>query len=44
MKNVTRVLALLPHPDDIEILCAGTLLALQPGRLRNPLRQHDARR
>ncbi len=24
----TRVLALLPHPDDIEILCAGTLLRL----------------
>jgi LmbE family N-acetylglucosaminyl deacetylase len=24
-----RVLALMPHPDDIEILCAGTLLRLQ---------------
>ena len=24
-----RVLALLPHPDDIEILCAGTLCLLQ---------------
>lgn len=25
----TRVLALLPHPDDIEILCAGTLVRLR---------------
>jgi LmbE family N-acetylglucosaminyl deacetylase len=24
-----RVLALMPHPDDIEILCAGTLIRLQ---------------
>ena len=24
----TRVLAIMPHPDDIEILCAGTLLRL----------------
>ena len=26
--NNKRVLALMPHPDDIEILCAGTLLRL----------------
>lgn len=25
----TRVLAIMPHPDDVEILCAGTLLRLQ---------------
>lgn len=25
----TRVLAIMPHPDDIEILCAGTLLRLR---------------
>src|SRR5438093_1299693 len=24
-----RVLAIMPHPDDIEILCAGTLLRLR---------------
>ncbi|MBW3638172.1 MAG: PIG-L family deacetylase, partial [Armatimonadetes bacterium] len=24
-----RVVALMPHPDDIEILCAGTLLRLK---------------
>lgn len=29
MANNPRVLALMPHPDDIEILCAGTLLRLQ---------------
>jgi LmbE family N-acetylglucosaminyl deacetylase len=28
MSNL-RVLALMPHPDDIEILCAGTLLRLK---------------
>ena len=28
MQN-NRVLALMPHPDDIEILCAGTLIRLQ---------------
>ncbi|HLV81967.1 MAG TPA: PIG-L family deacetylase, partial [Chthonomonadaceae bacterium] len=27
--NNRRVLALLPHPDDCEILCAGTLLRLK---------------
>src|SRR5580700_6758984 len=27
MQNL-RVLALMPHPDDIEILCAGTLIRL----------------
>lgn len=30
MNNANRrVLALLPHPDDVEILCAGTLLRLR---------------
>ena len=24
-----RVLAIMPHPDDIEILCAGTLVRLR---------------
>ena len=28
MQNL-RVLALMPHPDDIEILCAGTLIRLK---------------
>ncbi|MEO6907936.1 MAG: PIG-L family deacetylase, partial [Abditibacteriaceae bacterium] len=28
MQN-NRVLALMPHPDDIEILCAGTLIRLK---------------
>jgi LmbE family N-acetylglucosaminyl deacetylase len=27
--NNNRVLAVMPHPDDIEILCAGTLLRLR---------------
>ena len=29
MPENRRVLALMPHPDDIEILCAGTLLRLK---------------
>ena len=29
MTQARRVLALMPHPDDIEILCAGTLLRLR---------------
>jgi LmbE family N-acetylglucosaminyl deacetylase len=29
MMENQRVLALMPHPDDIEILCAGTLLRLK---------------
>ncbi len=29
MAENLRVLALMPHPDDIEILCAGTLLLLK---------------
>jgi N-acetylglucosamine malate deacetylase 1 len=29
MAENKRVLALMPHPDDIEILCAGTLLRLR---------------
>ena len=29
MENNNRILALMPHPDDIEILCAGTLIRLK---------------
>ena len=29
VESVRRVLALMPHPDDMEILCAGTLIRLR---------------